>query len=154
MKNAVSDHKLIIFYDVQISRMKKKIHRYHVQGQKPSIKCAYSERGSKLMVVRTHMEYLFPIENENVLLSKRCTHFILPSELWISFHNVAYCPILDKYENQMIRISLHTFHFLQMGAASSSELLIYSVSNTIITSKIENLYWRNEIWMRWYPMKG
>ena len=93
MKNAVSDHKLIIFYDVQISRIKKKIHRYHVQVQKPSIKCAYSERGSKLMVVRTHMEYLFPIENENVLLSKRCTHsfYLLNFEyLFIMSHIVPF----------------------------------------------------------------
>ena len=100
------------------------------------------------MVVRTHMDYLFPIENENVLLSKRSTQFILPSALSISIHNVAYCPILDKYENQMTRISLYTSHFLQKGAASSSELLIYSISNTTVTSKIEILYWRNEIWMR------
>ena len=47
--------KLVIFYDAQISRIKKNIH--HVQGQKPSIKCANRERGSKLMVVRTHMDY-------------------------------------------------------------------------------------------------
>ena len=145
----VRPHKLVIFYDVQISRIKKKIHHHHIQGQKPSIKCTYRERGFKLMVVRTHMDYLFPIENENVLLSKRSTQFILPSELWISIHNVAYCPILDKYENQMTRISLYTSHFLQKGAASSSELLIYSISNTTVTSKIEILYWRNEIWMRW-----
>ena len=70
--------KLVIFYDAQISRIKKKIH--HVQGQKPSIKCAYKERESKLIVVRTQMYYLFPIENEKVILSQRCTHFILPSE--------------------------------------------------------------------------
>ena len=145
----VRPHKLVIFYDVQISRIKKKIHHHHIQGQKPSIKCTYRERGFKLMVVRTHMDYLFPIENENVLLSKRSTQFILPSALWISIHNVAYCPILDKYENQMTRISLYTSHFLQKGAASSSELLIYSISNTTVTAKIENLYWRNEIWMRW-----
>ena len=98
------------------------------------------------MVVRTHMDYLFPIENENVLLSKRCTHFILPSELWISFHNVAYCPILDKYENQMIRISLHTSHFLQKRAASSSEPLIYFKYNNHIQDR--KMYSRNE--MRWW----
>ena len=63
------------------------------------------------MVVRKHMDYLFPIENENALLSQRCTHFILPSEFWICIHNVANCPILDKYENQMIRISFYTSHF-------------------------------------------
>ena len=50
---------------------------------------------------------------------------ILPSEFWISIHNVANCPILDKYENQMIRISLYTSHFLQKGAALSSGPLIY-----------------------------
>ena len=40
--------KLVIFYD-------EKIH--HVQVQKASIKCTYRERGSKLMVVRTHTDY-------------------------------------------------------------------------------------------------
>ena len=40
----------------------------------------YKERESKLMVMRTHIVYLFPIENENVLLSQRCTQFILSSE--------------------------------------------------------------------------
>ena len=46
--------KLVIFYDVQISRIKKNTHR--VQGEKPSIKCAYRERGSKLMVVPMHID--------------------------------------------------------------------------------------------------
>ena len=47
--------KLVRFYDVQISRIKKEIH--HEQGQKSSIKCAYRDRGSKLMAVCTHMDY-------------------------------------------------------------------------------------------------
>ena len=88
--------RLLLFYDFQISRIKKKIR--HVQGQKHSIKCAYRERGSKLMVVWTHMDYIFPTENENVLLSQCWTHFILPSKFRIFIHNVADCPILDKYE--------------------------------------------------------
>ena len=46
---------------------------HHVQGHKPSIKCGYRERGSKLIVERTRMDYLFPIENENVFLSQ-CLH--------------------------------------------------------------------------------
>ena len=69
---------LVTFYDVQISRMKKLIH--HAQGQRPSIKCALRNRGSKVMVVRTHTDYLFPIENENVISSQRCPNFILPSK--------------------------------------------------------------------------
>ena len=97
-----------MIYDVQISRIKKK---HYVQGQKPSIKCAYRERESKLMVMRTHMVYLFPIENEIVLLSQRCTQFILSSEFWISIHNVANCPTLEKYENQTIRICLYNSYF-------------------------------------------
>ena len=121
--------KLVIFYDVQISRKKKKMH--HVQGQKSSIKCAYRERGSKLIVVRTHMNYLFLIENENLLLSQCCTHFILPSEFSISIH-VTNCSILDKYENQKIRISFYASHFFAKGAAQSSELLIYFKYNNHI----------------------
>ena len=37
------------------------------------------------MVVRTHMDYIFPIENENVLLSQRFAHFILTSEFEYPF---------------------------------------------------------------------
>ena len=87
------------------------------------------------MVLRTHMDYLFPVENENVLSSQRCKHFILPYEFWISIHNAANCPILDKYENEMIQISLYTSHFLQKGAASSSELLIYFKYNNHIQDR-------------------
>ena len=90
--------KRVMIYDVQISRIKKK-------------NTMYKERESKLMVMRTHIVYLFPIENENVLLSQRCTQFILSSEFWISIHNVANCPTLDKYENQTIRICLYNSYF-------------------------------------------
>ena len=116
--HACKTHKLVIFYDVRISRVKEKI--YHVQGQKLSIKCTHRERGCKVIVVSTHMDYLFPTESENVLLSQRCTYFILPSEFWISIHNVTNRPILDNYENEMIRISLYASRFLLKGAASPS----------------------------------
>ena len=69
---------LVTFCDVHISRIKKLIH--HAQGQKPSIKCALRDRGSKMMVVRTHTDYLFSIEDENVISSQCCTNFILPSK--------------------------------------------------------------------------
>ena len=104
-------------------------------AQKLPLKCVHRERGSKLIVMRTHMDYLFLIENENVLLSKCCTHFILPSEFSISIHNVANCSILDKYENQNIRISLYTSHFFAKGAALSSELLIYFKYNNHIQER-------------------
>ena len=87
------------------------------------------------MVMRTHMDYLFLVENECVIQSKCCTHFILPSEFWISIHNVTNCAILDKYENQRIWISLYNSHFLKMGGASSSEVLIYSTYNNHIQDR-------------------
>ena len=87
------------------------------------------------MVVPTHMDYLFPIKNENVLLSQCCTHFNLLSEFWISIHSVANCRILNEYDNQMIRISLYTSHFLQKGEMSSSELLIYFKYNNHIQDR-------------------
>ena len=44
------------------------------------MKCAYMGRGCKLIAVRAHMNYLFPIGYENVFSSQYYTHFILPSE--------------------------------------------------------------------------
>ena len=136
--------KLVIFYDAQISRIKKKIH--HVQGQKPSIKCAYKERESKLIVVRTQMYYLFPIENEKV---------ILLSAVPISFYllNFEYpflmLQIVPFQINMKIKLSESVcipLIFLEKGAASSSELLIYFLYNNHIQDS--NLHWMNEIWMR------
>ena len=37
----------------------------HIQGQKCSIKCAYREKGCKVIVVRMHNDYLFLIGNKN-----------------------------------------------------------------------------------------
>ena len=101
--------KLVIFYDVQISRIQEKIH--HMQGQRPFIKCAHRKRVCRMILVRMHMNYLFPNGNENV-------------------H-----PILNNYENEMIRISLHTSHFSLKGAALSSELLIYFKYNNHIQDR-------------------
>ena len=125
---------LLYFMAFKSVGWRKKMH--HVEGHKPSIKCGYRERGSKLIVERTRMDYLFPIENENIFLSQCCTHVILPYEFWISIDNVANCPILDKYENQMIQISLYTSHFFEKGAAPSSELLIYFKYNNHIQDQI------------------
>ena len=37
----------------------------HVQGQKRSIVCAYREKWCKVIVVRMHIDYLFPIGKKN-----------------------------------------------------------------------------------------
>ena len=37
----------------------------HVQGQKRSIVCAYKEKWCKVIVVRMHIDYLFPIGKKN-----------------------------------------------------------------------------------------
>ena len=86
------------------------------------------------------IDYLFPIGNktignENVCSSQHCTHFILPSETWISIHNDRNCPIFDNYENGIIRNSLYTFHFLLKGADSCSRLLINFKYNNYIQDK-------------------
>ena len=71
------------------------------------------------------MNYIFSIGNENVFLSQLWIHFILPSEFLISIHNDKNHPILNKYENEMIRISFYTLK----GAALSPDLLIYFKCN-------------------------
>ena len=70
--------KLVIFYDVQISRIKKKI--YHVQGQKPFIKCAYREKRSKLMVVRSHMDCRLKIKMYSYLSAVNLSFYLLSFE--------------------------------------------------------------------------
>ena len=87
-----------------------------------------------------------------------CVYWV-PTEFWISIHNETKSPILDNYGNEIIPISLCFFHFLVKGAVSSSRLpicfnplkvfdrfdrLALKGLNTIITSNLKNLYWRNE----------
>ena len=77
----------------RVSTVLEKI--YHAMGQRPSVKC-------RLSVVRTHMNYLLPIGNVNVLWSQPWTHFILPSEFWISIYN---------YENARLPWNLQIYRF-------------------------------------------
>ena len=37
----------------------------HVKGQKRSIKCAYREEGCKIIVVRMHIDFPFPVANKD-----------------------------------------------------------------------------------------
>ena len=80
---------------VQISRIYEKIH--HVQGRRPSIKCAHRGKGFILTKGRTHMDYFFPIGNEHLSSSQHYAHFILPFEFWISIYNNKNCPIWDNF---------------------------------------------------------
>ena len=105
----------------------------HVQGQKRSIKCAYRENVCKV-IVRMHIDYLFPIGNKNDWKWK----YILFSTLH-TFHSTLWndrnCPILDHYENRIIPISFYTSHFLPKGATSCSRLLINFKYNNYIQGK-------------------
>ena len=85
---------------------------HHSKAHGLYIKCAFMGRGRILAAARAHIDYLFPIGNENVFSSQNCIHFILPSEFWSSFHNDKNRPVLNIYENEIIRISLYTSSFL------------------------------------------
>ena len=113
---------------------------HHVPDQKHSIKCAYWEKGCKI-VVRIHIDYPFPVGNKNDILFS--TLFILPFETLISIYNDRNCPILDNHENGIIRISLHTSHFIPKGANSCSRLLINFKYNNYIQDKKPVLAERN-----------
>ena len=76
-----------------------------------------------------HINNFFPIGNENFFSSQHRTYFILSSEFRIFIHNNRNCPILDNYENKIIRISLNFFYLLLKGAGSSRKRLIYSKHN-------------------------
>ena len=67
-----------IFYDVPFSRTLEKI--YLIQGKKSFLKFACRKRGYQLIAVRMHMDYLFPIGNENLFSLQQCTYVILPFE--------------------------------------------------------------------------
>ena len=81
------------------------------------------------------MDDLFPIGNETLFLSLHCTHFVLPSGLLLSIHNEWFGTILDSYENELIWITLFSFHFLLKGTNSFSKLLIYFKHNHVNTAK-------------------
>ena len=82
---------------------------YKVRGS--PIKFTYKRREFILIVVRMRMNYLSPIENENLFSSEHYTHFILYSELLIFIRNDRNRLILDNYRNEVIRISLYSSHF-------------------------------------------
>ena len=88
--------------------------------------------GCILKIVRKYMIHLLPIGNENLFSYRHCTHFFVPSEFQISIHNNKNGPILANYENEIIRISLYSSHFLVKGIASSSRFLIYFKYNNCI----------------------
>ena len=107
IKNALN---LVYFMMSKFLGYRKKIH--YVKSQKRSIKWTYRGSGCKLIAVCTYMDFLFLIENENLLSSQHCTHFILPSEFWIFIHNDRNRPILDIYENEIIRVRIIIFRIL------------------------------------------
>lgn len=82
---------------------------YKVRGS--PIKFTYKRREFILIVVRMRMNYLSPIENENLFSSEHYTHFILYSELLIFIRNDRNRLILDNYKNEIIRISLYFSNF-------------------------------------------
>ena len=104
---------------------RKKYIMQKVRGRK----CSYKIEGVSIDKnhdrnhVRTHM--YVPTRNKNFFSSQRCTHFVLPSEFWISIYNDRNCPILDNSETETIRISLYFSHLLLKGEALSSRLLIF-----------------------------
>ena len=79
IKNFVS---LIYFMISKFLGYRKKMH--HVPDQKRSIKCAYWEKGCKI-VVRIHIDYPFPIGNKNDILFS--TLYTFHSTFWnFNFH--------------------------------------------------------------------
>ena len=61
--------------------------------------------------------------------------FIALSKFWNFIHNDRNCPILDKYDNKIIRFRLYYFHFLPKRRALSPRLPIYFKYNNHIHSK-------------------
>ena len=55
--------RLIYFVMSRFLAYREKMH--HLQGQKRSINCAYREKECKIIVVRMHIDYLFPIGKKN-----------------------------------------------------------------------------------------
>lgn len=63
--------------------------------------------GVRVYIENTHMDYQFPIGNENLLSLQRYAYFILLCDLLISIHYDRYRPLLDNCEDEIIRISLY-----------------------------------------------
>ena len=67
--------RLGIFYNVKISRCRKK-----TCARSEALSVRIGKRGCVLIVVCTHMDYPFPIENENLFSSQHCKHVIILSK--------------------------------------------------------------------------
>ena len=98
------------------------------------------------------MDYLSQAGKEN-FSSQHCTYFALPSEFGISIHNDKNCPVLDNYDNKIVRISLNSFDLLLKGAGLSPRVLISLKYNDHIRDKKHVL---KEQRNRYYgnPIKG
>ena len=114
---------------------------HHVQGRKRSIKCSYREKGCKVGVVRMHIDCLFPTGDKNdwrwkhtLLNTVHISFYLLKLEFPFIMTEIV-GPILDNYENGIIRMSLHTSHFLPKEATSCSRLLINFKYNNYIQDK-------------------
>ena len=69
------------------------------------------------------------------LLCLACYIFIALSKFWNFIPNDRNCPILDKYDNKIIRFRLYYFHLLPKRGALSPRLPIYFKYNNHIHSK-------------------
>ena len=48
---------------------------------------------------------------KHLLFSSLLIYFVVPSESWISIHDERNRPVLDNYDNKIVRISLNSFNF-------------------------------------------
>ena len=105
-----------IFYNVQISIGKNTFTRW-----RHLINCTYRRKGCILIVVRTHIDYIFPIGNENLSSSQNCSHVISPAEFWFSIHIDKNRPVLDNYETEIIRSSFYSsYQYLLQGSNAAN----------------------------------
>ena len=70
--------------------------KHHVEGQRPSIKCAFKGRRYIVVGKRTRVDHIFPV-GKCFFSSQHYTHFILLSDYWIFIHNDRNCHISDNH---------------------------------------------------------
>ena len=89
----------------EVQRSSKKYMMHHVQSQRTSKKCTSRGMGVHRLSL-SHQKWKL------LLFSALLVYFVVPSEFWISIHNEGNRPVLDNYDNKIVRISLNSFNFL------------------------------------------
>ena len=90
--------------------------------------CTKSETFQKLYVQRDRCSSM-----QCTISFRKWKRFVHPSEFWISIHNERNLPVLDNYDNEVVRISMNSFNLLlKVNELLHIALLVVSASTKML----------------------